>query len=122
FISFCFFASYWVSCLGLTAPDVYALVRCEGHVVRTRLFKENGNPEFNLRTIFYRRYPDANISVELWSRGLLWDSLLGAALLQTTESEKSRNLVIDLRGERLRSGSGGCIYVETSTSLCLTDL
>uniref|UniRef100_A0A3B5R6Z1 Si:dkey-19b23.13 n=1 Tax=Xiphophorus maculatus TaxID=8083 RepID=A0A3B5R6Z1_XIPMA len=106
-----------------TAPDVYAVVRCEGDAIRTRVFKaEDGNPEFNLRAIFYRRYPDNNISVELWSTGLLWDSLLGAARLQTTESERSRSLVIDLRGGRLRSGSRGCIYVETSTSVCLTDL
>ncbi|KAM4714625.1 calpain-5 [Anableps anableps] len=105
-----------------TAPDVYAVVRCEGDSVKTQVFKEDGNPEFNLRTIFYRRYPDDNISVELWSRGLLWDSLLGAARLQTTESEKSRSLVIDLRGGQSRSGSRGCIHVETSTSICLTDL
>uniref|UniRef100_A0A3P9P6Z8 Calpain-5-like n=1 Tax=Poecilia reticulata TaxID=8081 RepID=A0A3P9P6Z8_POERE len=103
-------------------PDVYAVVRCEGDAVRTRVFKEDGNPEFNLRAIFYRRYPDNNISVELWSTGLLWDSLLGAARLQTTEFERSRSLVIDLRRGRSRSGSRGCVHVETSTSACLTDL
>uniref|UniRef100_A0A087XZ47 Si:dkey-19b23.13 n=1 Tax=Poecilia formosa TaxID=48698 RepID=A0A087XZ47_POEFO len=105
-----------------TAPDVYAVVRCEGDAVRTRVFKEDGNPEFNLRAIFYRRYPDDNISVELWSTGPLWDSLLGTARLQTTESERSRSLVIDLRRGRSRSGSRGCVHVETSTSACLTDL
>ncbi|XP_036002300.1 calpain-5 [Fundulus heteroclitus] len=105
-----------------TAPDVYAVVRCESDVVRTRVFKDDGNPEFNLRTIFYRRYPDTYISVELWSRGLLWDSLLGAARLQTSESERSRSLMIDLRGGRSRSGSRGRIHVETSTSVSLTDL
>lgn len=105
-----------------TAPDVYAVVRCEGQAVRTQVFREDGNPEFNLRTIFYRRYPDDNISVELWSRGVLWDSLLGAARLQTTESERGRNLVIDLRNGRSRSGPRSCIHVETSTSVCLTDL
>ncbi|XP_038150784.1 calpain-5-like [Cyprinodon tularosa] len=105
-----------------TAPDVYAVVRCEGDVVRTRVFKEDGNPEFNLRAIFYRRYPDTNIAVELWSRGVLWDSLLGEARLQTTESEKSRSLVIDLRGGRMGFRPRGCIHLETSTSICLTDL
>uniref|UniRef100_I3KRY8 Calpain-5 n=1 Tax=Oreochromis niloticus TaxID=8128 RepID=I3KRY8_ORENI len=49
-----------------TAPDVYAVVRCENDNVRTRVFKESGNPEFNLRTIFYRRYPNTDISVEVW--------------------------------------------------------
>ncbi|XP_028284956.1 calpain-5 isoform X2 [Parambassis ranga] len=105
-----------------TAPDVYAVVRCESDTIRTRVFKEEGNPEFNLRTIFYRRYPNTHISVELWSRGLLWDSLLGEARLQTAESERSRSHMIDVRTEQSRSGFRSCIYVETSSSGCLTDL
>ncbi|XP_029942769.1 calpain-5 [Salarias fasciatus] len=105
-----------------TAPDVYAVVRCENDAIRTRVFKEEGNPEFNLRTIFYRRYPDAHISVEVWSRGLLWDSLLGEAHLHTAESERSRSHVIDLRGGQSHSRFRACIFLETSSSVCLTDL
>ncbi|KAM9335908.1 calpain-5 isoform 1-T1 [Symphorus nematophorus] len=105
-----------------TAPDVYAIVRCEDDTIKTRVFKADGNPEFNLRTIFYRRYPNTHISVEVWSRGLLWDSVLGTARLQTTESERSRSHVIDLRGGQSRSGYRPCVYVETSSSVCLTDL
>uniref|UniRef100_A0A3P9D364 Calpain-5 n=1 Tax=Maylandia zebra TaxID=106582 RepID=A0A3P9D364_9CICH len=104
------------------APDVYAVVRCENDNVRTRVFKESRNPEFNLRTIFYRRYPNTDISVEIYSRGLLWDSLLGETRLQTAESERSRSLVMNLRGRRSRSGLRGCVYLETSSSVCLTDL
>ncbi|KAK2899830.1 calpain-5-like [Channa argus] len=105
-----------------TAPDVYAIVRCESDTIRTRVFKEEVNPEFNLRTIFYRRYPDTHISIELWSRGLLWDSVLGGAHLQSAESERGRCHVIDLQGGQSHSGYRGCIYVETSSSICLTDL
>ncbi|XP_035531052.1 calpain-5-like isoform X1 [Morone saxatilis] len=105
-----------------TAPDVYAVLRCENDTVRTRVFKEDANPEFNLRTIFYRRYPNTHISIELWSRGLLWDSVLGGARLQTAESERSRSHVIDLRGAQSRSGCRQCVYVDTSSSVCLTDL
>uniref|UniRef100_A0A3Q1FTT7 Calpain-5-like n=1 Tax=Acanthochromis polyacanthus TaxID=80966 RepID=A0A3Q1FTT7_9TELE len=105
-----------------TVPDIYAVVRCENDTIRTRVFKEEGNPEFNLRIIFYRRRPNTHISVELWSRGLLWDSLLGEARLQTVECERSRSHVIDLRGGQSRSGFRGCVYAETSSSVCLTDL
>ncbi|KAK1890164.1 Calpain-5 [Dissostichus eleginoides] len=104
------------------APDVYAIVRCENDTIRTHVFKAEGNPEFNLRAIFYRRYPSTHISIELWSRGWLWDSMLGEARLQTAESERSRSHVIDLRGGQSRSGYRGCVYVETSSSVCLTDL
>ncbi|XP_074480223.1 calpain-5 isoform X2 [Sebastes fasciatus] len=105
-----------------TAPDVYAVVQCENDTIRTQVFKAEGNPEFNLRAIFYRRYPSTHISIELWSRGRLWDSVLGEARLQTAESERSRSHVIDLRGGQSRSGHRGCVYVETSSSVCLTDL
>ncbi|XP_068611802.1 calpain 5-like [Brachionichthys hirsutus] len=105
-----------------TAPGVYAVVRCENDSIRSRVLKAGGNPEFNLRAIFYRRRPDTHISIELWSRGLLWDSVLGRAQLQTRESEKSRSRVIDLRGGQSGSGYRGCVYVETSSSVCLTDL
>ncbi|KAM9425380.1 calpain-5 [Pholidichthys leucotaenia] len=105
-----------------TAPDVYAVLRCESNTIRTQVFEKEGNPEFNLRTIFYRRHPSTHISVEIWSRGLLWDSLIGGARLHTAESERSRSLVINLRGSQSCSGFRGCIYLETSSSVCLTDL
>ncbi|XP_037116184.1 calpain-5-like [Syngnathus acus] len=102
------------------APDVYAIIRCESATVRSQVFKAKGNPEFHLRAIFYRRYPDAHISVEIWSRGLLWDSILGHARLHTTPTDQSRDHAMELRGGR--SGSGGRVYVETSSSVCLMDL
>uniref|UniRef100_G3Q6L8 Si:dkey-19b23.13 n=1 Tax=Gasterosteus aculeatus aculeatus TaxID=481459 RepID=G3Q6L8_GASAC len=105
-----------------TAPDVYAIVRCESDTIRTRVFKAERNPEFNVRAVFYRRYPSAPISIELWSRVRLWDCALGEARLMTTEPERSRSHVIDLRGGRSRSGCRGRVHVETSSSVCLTDL
>lgn len=131
----------------LTAPDVYAVIRCEEDTVRTRVFKKNGNPEFNTKAIFYRRKPKRKICIEvrwilqhfayksqqcrnlqqcvcvfvclqLWGRGLLFDSFLGRAYLQTGATERGRTRVIELQGGQ----SHGCIYVETSTSQCLTDL
>ncbi|XP_066538035.1 calpain-5-like [Hoplias malabaricus] len=100
------------------APDVYALIRCEDNTIRTRVFKKDGSPEFNTKAIFYRRSLRTKIYIELWRRCLLFDSFLGGAHLQTGESERGRSRVIDLQGGKSR----GCIYVETSTSLCLTDL
>lgn len=40
------------------------MVRCENDTVRSQVFK-SGNPEFNLRAIFYRRYPNTHISIEV---------------------------------------------------------
>uniref|UniRef100_A0A673AJM7 Calpain-5-like n=1 Tax=Sphaeramia orbicularis TaxID=375764 RepID=A0A673AJM7_9TELE len=47
------------------APDVYAILRCEDAVIKTPVFKSDGNPEFNIRTIFYRRDPQTHICIEV---------------------------------------------------------
>ncbi|KAK7909798.1 hypothetical protein WMY93_014482 [Mugilogobius chulae] len=101
-----------------TAPDVYAVVRCENDAVRTCVFKADANPEFNLRSIFYRRYPHVHISVEFWRRGALWDSMLGEVRVHTAELERGRSHVMDLRLGLSRAS----VYLDTSSSLCLTDL
>ncbi|KAJ0055645.1 hypothetical protein NL108_006531, partial [Boleophthalmus pectinirostris] len=62
FVVFCFVLTS--ALFVLVAPDVYAVVRCENDSVRTPVFKAEGNPEFNLRSIFYRRYPHVHISIE----------------------------------------------------------
>uniref|UniRef100_A0AAR2JDX3 Calpain catalytic domain-containing protein n=1 Tax=Pygocentrus nattereri TaxID=42514 RepID=A0AAR2JDX3_PYGNA len=101
------------------APDVYAVIKCEEETIRTRIFKKDGSPEFNIKAIFYRRRPRTKIYIEVRCVfHLVFDSFLGAAHLQTGNSERERSRVIDLQGGKSR----GCIYVETSTSQCLTDL
>ncbi|TSL34648.1 Calpain-6 [Bagarius yarrelli] len=100
------------------APDVYAVIKCEENTIKTRVFKKDRSPEFNTKAIFYRRNPQRKICIEIWGRGLLFDSFLGRAYFQTGASERGRTRVIELQGGHPRS----CIYVETSTSQCLTDL
>ncbi|NP_001373571.1 calpain 5-like isoform X1 [Danio rerio] len=101
-----------------TAPDVYAIIRCEEDSVRTRVFKKDESPEFNTKAIFYSRKLKSKISIELWRRGLLLDTFLGGARLQTGGSERGQNRVIDLQGGQSR----GSVFVEISSSHCLTDL
>ncbi|KAL7880267.1 hypothetical protein SRHO_G00025210 [Serrasalmus rhombeus] len=81
------------------APDVYAVIKCEEETIRTRIFKKDGSPEFNIKAIFYRRRPRTKIYIELWRRSLVFDSFLGAAHLQTGNSERGRSRVIDLQGD-----------------------
>ncbi|XP_028838734.1 calpain-5 [Denticeps clupeoides] len=103
------------------APDVYAIIRCDGGTVKTQVFKKNSSPEFNTKAIFYRRYPEVPIHIELWSHGWVWDTFLGRARLHTRDGEKEQSRVMELRGGQLCT-SRVFIYVETSSSLCLADL
>lgn len=52
-------------CVYISAPDVYAVIRCEEDSVRTKIFKNNGSPEFNTKAIFYNRNPKSKISIEV---------------------------------------------------------
>lgn len=58
------------------------------------------------------------VFVQLWKRGLLLDTLLGGAQIQTGGHERCQNRVIDLQGGQSR----GSVFIETSSSQCLTDL
>jgi len=49
----------------ISAPDVYAVIRCEEDSVRTRIFQKDGSPEFNTKAIFYSRNPKSKISIEV---------------------------------------------------------
>ncbi|XP_066578750.1 calpain-5 [Amia ocellicauda] len=104
------------------APDVFAVLRCEGSVVRSRVFRAASAPEFNLRAIFYRRDPERHISVEVWARGRLTDSLLGCVRVPAWDQEKGRSRVMDLLDGQSQHRARGRVYIETSSSECLTDL
>ncbi len=58
------------------------------------------------------------VFAQLWKRGLLLDMFLGGAQIQTGGHERCQNRVIDLQGGKSR----GCVFIETSSSQCLTDL
>ncbi len=58
------------------------------------------------------------VFAQLWKRGLLLDTFLGGAQIQTGGHERCQNRVIDLQGGKSR----GCVFIETSSSQCLTDL
>ncbi|MBN3314822.1 CAN5 protein, partial [Atractosteus spatula] len=104
------------------APDVYAVMRCEGSAVRSRVFRATSNPQFNLRAIFYRRNPERHVKIEIWARGLLMDTLLGRVSLPAWENEKEKSWMIDLQDGQSRPGIRSCIHVDTASSDCLTDL
>uniref|UniRef100_A0A8C9V8Q3 Si:dkey-19b23.13 n=1 Tax=Scleropages formosus TaxID=113540 RepID=A0A8C9V8Q3_SCLFO len=62
-------------CPWTTAAAIYAIIRCEEKAVRTRVFKHDSNPKFNTKAIFYRKYPDSHIRIEVRSSQqhlLLW--------------------------------------------------
>lgn len=58
------------------------------------------------------------VFAQLWKKGLLLDTFLGGAQIQTGGHERCQNRVIDLQGGKSR----GCVFIETSSSQCLTDL
>lgn len=58
------------------------------------------------------------VYAQLWKRGLLLDTFLGGARIQTGGHERCQNRVIDLQGGQSR----GFVFIETSSSQCLTDL
>lgn len=49
----------------LVVSDPYVVVFCEKKKAKTRVIKNNINPEFNERMTFYHRKPDEDITIEV---------------------------------------------------------
>ncbi|XP_061430956.1 LOW QUALITY PROTEIN: calpain-5-like [Lethenteron reissneri] len=82
----------------------YAVVRAEGTKVRSRVYK-NSSPEFDARAIFYRKKPNSPVTVEVWEKGVLSDSLLGRVAVpsEPTQQKELHVLRLERKGQELAS-------------------
>ncbi|XP_058877015.1 calpain-5-like isoform X2 [Acipenser ruthenus] len=104
-----------------TDPDVYAVMRCEGNTVKSRVFKSTSRPEFDLKAVFYRQNPRRPIRIEVWSKGVLQDALLGRVSVEAAENEIGRIHVLSLQ-DKSKHRTTGSVLIETSSSDNLTEL
>ncbi|XP_029436793.1 calpain-5-like [Rhinatrema bivittatum] len=102
-------------------PDVYAVIKCEGQQVRSKVHKGTSRPEFGLQGIFYRKKPQKPVKIEVWVKGWLRDTLQGYVTVPAAAGEMGKNEVLRLQSPRQGAASGS-ILVETSSSADLCAL
>ncbi|XP_006008487.1 calpain-5-like isoform X1 [Latimeria chalumnae] len=101
-------------------PDVFVTIKCEGHKVKSKLFKMSSDPEFNLKAIFYRKKIQKLIQIEVWAEGFLINTFIGQVMVEATEDEMNQGQVLSLQ-DKSKAGVGS-ILIETSSSQDLAAL
>ncbi|XP_030042947.1 calpain-5 [Microcaecilia unicolor] len=101
-------------------PDVYAVIKCEGQQVRSKVHKGTSKPEFDLRGIFYRKKPQTPVKIEVWVKG--WrDTLLGHVTFPAAAGDMGKNEVLRLQSPR-QGVTSGSLLIEISSSTDLSAL
>eukprot|EP00062_Callorhinchus_milii_P001198 gi/632936241/ref/XP_007893117.1/ PREDICTED: calpain-6 [Callorhinchus milii] len=105
--------------------DPYAVIKCEFGRVRTAVFEDTLNPQFDTKAIFYRRNPKFPVIIQVWDRNIFWDRLLGEITLEAAPSDTAQRQVLELQRKDKRGGGGEApsrIEVTITSSLDLMTL
>ena len=105
-----------VSAVGLEKEDAvggadpYCAVKCEkgflfgGEKSKTLVVKDNLNPGFGTEFIFYRRFPNEPITVQVWNHNLIKDSYMGKATFPCPVTNDKKVYTADLQGRWREKG------------------
>ncbi|XP_067853259.1 calpain-5-like [Heptranchias perlo] len=77
--------------------DPYAVIKCEFRRIRTAIFEDTLNPQFDTKVIFYRRNPKLPIVIQIWNSNTLCDKFMGEVTLEESQDDPSRQQILQLQ-------------------------
>ncbi|XP_041663297.1 calpain-5-like [Cheilinus undulatus] len=104
------------------AADPYVIINCEGHKVRSPVFKDTRSPNFDTKGLFYRKKARQPISIKIYNHNLLMDSFLGQVTMPAEQGSFQQTLHLRGRGDQRDSDLPGTITVVIVTSSVLTSI
>ncbi|GCB70733.1 hypothetical protein scyTo_0001357 [Scyliorhinus torazame] len=103
--------------------DAYAVFKCEYSKIRTAIFKNTRNPQFDTKVIFYRRNPKRPITIQLWNSNTLCDTLIGEVTIEESQHNPIRERLLQLQTkDRQESETPSCITITVISSSNLAAL
>ncbi|XP_038642930.1 calpain-5-like [Scyliorhinus canicula] len=103
-------------------PDAYAVISSEGNKVKSMVHKSNGNPDFDLKGLFYRRHEKKPIKVQVWSSSFLRDVFLGQVTIAADQNQSGSTCTLQLLDKSNKQRKPGALLIEVSSSDDLTAL
>ena len=81
------------------------------------MVKDNVNPGFGTEFIFYRRFPNEPITVQVWNYNLIKDSYMGKALFPCPVTNDRKVYTADLQGRWREKGMAkpGKVTIEATS-------
>ncbi|XP_078068066.1 calpain-5-like [Mustelus asterias] len=90
--------------------DAYAVFKCEYQKIRTVVFEDTLNPQFDTKVIFYRRNPKQPIIIQLWNRNTLCDTFIGEVTIEASQDNLINEHTLQLqRKDNQQSEVPSCI-------------
>ena len=82
-----------------------------------QVVKDNVNPGFGTEFIFYRRFPNEPITVQVWNYNLIKDSYMGKALFPCPVTNDKKVYTADLQGRWREKGMAkpGKVTIEATS-------
>ncbi|KAK1785148.1 hypothetical protein P4O66_018569, partial [Electrophorus voltai] len=103
------------------SSDPYVVISCEGMKVQSPVQKDTLTPDFDVKALFYRKKPKANILIQIYNKNMLRDSFMGQATLSADVSDVQQQTV-RLRNKGQGSDLPGILSVSVLTSNVLTGI
>ncbi|KAJ8256782.1 hypothetical protein COCON_G00189340 [Conger conger] len=96
---------------------------CEGQKVRSPVHKNNCNPEFDTKGVFYRRKSKGGVHIEIYNKNVGHDSFLGQVTLSSEPSDLQQHTIhLRDKGNRQSNDLPGTLTVRIITSNTLTEI
>uniref|UniRef100_UPI00398F55A0 calpain-5-like n=1 Tax=Pristiophorus japonicus TaxID=55135 RepID=UPI00398F55A0 len=97
--------------------DPYAIIKCEYRRIRTAIFEDTLNPQFDSSVIFYRRNRKLPIVIQIWNSNILCDKLMGEVTLEESQDDPSSQQTLQLQTKDRREGeTPGSITITVTSS------
>ncbi|XP_041052396.1 calpain-5-like [Carcharodon carcharias] len=75
----------------------YAVFKCEYRKIRTAVFEDTLNPQFDTQVIFYRRNPKLPIIIQIWNSNKLCDTLIGEVTVEESQDNPRSQQILQLQ-------------------------
>ncbi|XP_062917071.1 calpain-5-like isoform X1 [Mobula hypostoma] len=95
----------------------YAVIKCEFRSVRTAVFENTLNPQFDSSVIFYRKSPTLPIIIQIWNSNRFYDKLMGEVTLEGSQDNPITQQTLQLQNKGQQEGeTPGSITITVKSS------
>ncbi|XP_053328617.1 calpain-6 [Spea bombifrons] len=80
-------------------PDLYVIIKCEKESVSSSVHKNTTSAVFGMHAIFYRKFINEPIKIQVWDSNIMCDHFLGQVLLAAAPSDPKEEFSLQLHGK-----------------------
>ncbi|XP_040195924.1 calpain-5 [Rana temporaria] len=83
--------------------DPYVIISCEGNKVQSPVIKDNLDPKFDVKGLFFRKKPGQPIIVQIWNHNVVKDEFMGQVVLSAEANNQPSQHSLPLQDKSNKS-------------------